>query len=203
MESANPTNPVRPSTPPAEQPQMAPPAAGSGPTTNAPQTRGQNPDNAHQGAERAEATTTAPDDATSRGEYGSSRQEVSDKRNSSAAPPEGGGQSNPAPTTDQARAGGGGGYTNAAASQGATNQGVGSRGGSYNDEYSNSPQPAEAGREATDRGSTTGAASGLINTGPDQQRAARQAQDRQTDPGPDSGGASTGRAPITNADSNV
>jgi len=190
MESSNPSNPVRPNHPSNEHnPTNAP---DPGHPTNMPQTRGQNPDNAHRGADEGEASTTAPDDATNRGGYAGSSQGNYDNRDGSPRP-EGGGQSEPSPTNASSQPGNRDGYTNAPARAGNTEQGVGSRGGSYNDEYSNSPQPEAAGRDAVES-STAGAASGLMNTGPDQQRAAADARKRQEE-GPDSAGASTGRAP--------
>lgn len=194
MESRNPSDPVRPTNAPDEnRPTNAPNRDNP---TNAPQTRGQNPDNSHRGAMQGDANTTTPDDATNRGGYAGSRQGEYDNRDG-APRPEGGGQSDPYPSNVTADPGGTSGYTNASARQGATEQGVGSRGGSYNDEYSNSPKAAEAGRQASEQGASAGAASGLVNTGPDQQRAESDARQRMSDPGIDSAGASAGRSPDT------
>ena len=157
------------------------------------QTRGQNPDRAHEGAAAAEAATTTPDDATQRGGYAGSAQGDYDNRDG-APRREGGGQSNPAPTNATSQPGNRDGYTNEAARHGNAAQGTGSRGGSYNDQNANAPHAPGAGRTATDAASTTGAASGLLNTGPRQQQAEDQAQNRPAD-GPDSGGASAGRLP--------
>lgn len=199
MESSNPTNPVRPTNAPDERnPTNAPDQDAA---VNTPQTRGQNPDNAHDRAGQGDAVTTTPDDANVRGGYGGARQGDYDNRDGSRIAPEGGGQSDPAPSNRADRTGGTSGYTNADARSGSTAQGMGSRGGSYNDEQSNSPQSAEAGRQSRETGSA-GSASGLLNTGPDQQRAAAEARNRP-DNGPDSGGASTGRAPATDTSERV
>lgn len=154
------------------QPTNAAPVESASPT---PQTRGQNPDRSHEGADHGDAVTTTPDDATSRGGYGGSAQGEYDNRDGAplaegdASHPEGGGHSDPAPTNATAEPGSTDGYTNAAARQGATAQGIGSRGGSYNDQYE---------KPDGDRGH--GAAPNQASAEPAT--------------GPDSGGASTGRS---------
>lgn len=187
MKSSEPTNPTN--APDQQKPTNAPDQKA---VTQAPQTRGQNPDNAHDGASQGNAVTTTPDDANVRGGYGGARQGHYDNRDGSHTP-EGGGLSDPAPSNATSQPGNTGGYTNADARSGDVAQGTGSRGGSYNEEQGNSPQPAEAGRDSRESG-TTGSASGLINTGPDQRRAAAAAKNQQQEY-PDSAGSSTGRAP--------
>ena len=183
-----------PQTPTADSPEPANPSQPL-------QTRGQNPDRAHEGALHADAATTTPDDATQRGGYAGSAQGDYDNRDG-APRREGGGQSDPAPTNATTQPGSTSGYTNEAARQGSAAQGIGARGGSYNDQNANTPHAPGAGRTATDAASTTGAASGLLNTGPRQQQAEVQAQTRPTD-GLDSGGASAGRAPNPESDSDT
>ncbi len=163
------------------------------------QTRGQNPDRAHEGALKADAATTTPDDATQRGGYAGSAQGEYDNRDG-APRREGGGQSDPAPTNASNEPGDQPGYTNQAAREGSAAQGTGSRGGSYNDQNANAPHAAGTGRTATDAASTTGAASGAVNTGPRQAQAEQQAEGRPASKSVDSGGASTGRAPEHLAD---
>ncbi len=183
---------------PTNAPDSAKPVSNSTEGSAEPQTRGQNPDRAREGALAAEAATTTPDDATQRGGYAGSAQGEYDNRDG-APRREGGGQSNPAPTNATSEPGNTSGYTNEVARQGSTAQGTGTRGGSYNDQNANAPHAPGAGRNATDQDNTTGAASGLINTGPPQKQAQQQAQARQAD-GPDSGGASTRRTPKQDAD---
>lgn len=187
-----------PSTPTDRTPDHASPDAAAG---GHPQTRGQNPDRAREGALAAEAATTTPDDATQRGGYAGSAQGAYDNRDG-APRPEGGGQSRPAPTNATSTPGEQQGYTNDAARQGSAAQGTGARGGSYNDQNANAPHAPGTGRTATDAASTTGAASGLVNTGPRHTQNEQQAHHRAT-AGPDSGGASTGRAPGPDGDSDT
>ncbi|MBC7448572.1 MAG: hypothetical protein H7330_10990 [Hymenobacteraceae bacterium] len=189
MSASDPTNPTTPD--PANA------ANTSQEDSTPPQTRGQNPDRAHEGALQTEGTTTTPDDATQRGGYAGSAQGEYDNRD--GAPREGGGRSNPAPTNASTQPGNTSGYTNEAARQGSVAQGTGSRGGSYNDQNANAPHAPAAGRTASDEASTTGAASGLLNTGPRQQQAEQQAQTRSAGD-LDSGGASAGRAPRPDSD---
>jgi hypothetical protein len=201
MPTPEPNNPQNPTNAPTDpNPTNAPTKPNP---TNAPQdsgtpaqTRGQNPDRSHENAQQGTATTTTPDNATQRGGYAGSAQGDYDNRDGSPRP-EGGGQSNPAVTNSSSAPGDRDGYTNEQARHGSVDQGTGSRGGSYNDQNANAPHAADAGRQATDTGSTTGAASGLLNTGPDQQRAEQQAGKGTSAEAPDSGGASTGRAPDT------
>lgn len=201
----NPTNPTNPTNAPTDRnPTNAPDQTNP---TNAPQdadggqpvqTRGQNPDRAHEGAQQADAVTTTPDDATQRGGYAGSAQGEYDNRDG-APRREGGGQSDPAPTNATSQPGNTSGYTDEAARQGSAGQGTGARGGSYNDQNANAPHAPGAGRTATDEENTTGAASGLLNTGTRQQQAEQQSQSRQQD-GPDSGGASAGRTNSPDSD---
>ena len=152
-------------TPESENPANAPQNAGA-----TPQTRGQNPDRAHEGAHQAEAATTTPDDATQRGGYAGSAQGDYDNRDGSPRR-EGGGQSNPAPTNASSEPGDRDGYVSAAARQGSVAEGTGSRGGSYNDQNANAPHAEGAPKAPT----------------------------RPAD-GPDSGGASTRSKPQASGD---
>lgn len=163
-----------PNAPTDRDPALAPPD-----TAGTPQTRGQNPDRVREGAHQAEAATTTPDDATQRGGYAGSAQGPYDNRDGSPRP-EGGGQSDPAPTNATSHPGERDGYTSEAARHGSAEQGVGSRGGSYNDQNANVSHSAGPRRQPAEGQSASHAAEG-----------------------PDSGGASTGRTTSGDASEQV